>query len=185
MITDLIWREVQADRTNMKYVLFDECWQLLSNDAGAKFIASVFRTFRKYKASAIAISQSMDDFSKSKVASAILPNASIKWILKQTGDKLAPLKETLLLNERETDLVGSVKSEKGLFSEAFLIAGDEKQVVKIESTPIEYWLATTDPDDLKVFEETRGVKPELSQVALLEFLARKFPNGASVPPSNL
>ncbi len=184
LITDLIWREVQADRTNMKFVLFDECWQLLSNDAGAKFIASVFRTFRKYKASAIAISQSMDDFSKSKVASAILPNASIKWILKQTGGSLASLKETLLLNERESDLVGSVTSKKGQFSEAFLIAGDDKQVVKIESTPIEYWLATTDPQDLKVFEETRTLKPDLSQVALLEFLAQKFPNGASVPPSN-
>lgn len=138
LITDVIWREVQKDRTHQKFIVFDECWKLIENGAGSRFIAEVFRTFRKYRASAIAISQTMDDFSKSKIASAILPNSSVKWILKQTGGNLASLKETLLLNEREMDLVESVTSKKGHFSEAFLIAGDEKQVVVVESTPLEY-----------------------------------------------
>lgn len=179
LITDLIWREVQRDRVSQKFVVFDECWRLLENDAGSRFIAEVFRTFRKYKASAIAISQTMDDFAKSKVASAILPNSSVKWVLKQTGGNIASLKETLLLNERETTLVESVTSKKGYFSEAFLVAGDEKQVVVIESTPLEYWLATTDPQDLKAFMELRLKHPEASDAELLVELARLFPRGAS------
>lgn len=179
LITDLIWREVQRDRVSQKFVVFDECWKLIESGAGSRFIAEVFRTFRKYRASAIAISQTMDDFAKSKIASAILPNSSVKWILKQTGGNLPSLKETLLLNERETRLVESVTSKKGYFSEAFLIAGDEKQVVVVESTPLEYWLATTDPADLKTFEIARQKSAGLSDVEVLEQLSREYPRGAS------
>ncbi len=176
LITDLIWREVQKDRINAKFVVFDECWQLLESEAGARFLESVFRTFRKYKASAIAISQSMEDFANSKVSSAILPNASVKWILKQTGGNLSALQKILNLNERELKLVESVSSKKGFYSEAFLIAGDDKQIVKIESTPLEYWLSTTDPVDLKALDE---MKSHFTQALdLFKKMAEKYPHGA-------
>lgn len=176
LITDLIWREVQKDRINAKFVVFDECWQLLESEAGARFLESVFRTFRKYKASAIAISQTMEDFANSKVSSAILPNASVKWILKQTGGNLKNLQKILNLNERELKLVESVNSKKGFYSEAFLIAGDDKQVVKIESTPLEYWLSTTDPVDIKAIEEMKANYSE--PLELFKAMAKKYPNGA-------
>lgn len=181
LITDLIWREVQRDRTSPKFVVFDECWSLLENEAGARFLGEVFRTFRKYRASAIAISQTMDDFANSKVASAILPNASVKWLLKQTGGNLPSLQKILRLNEREIRLVESVTSKKGFYSEAFLIAGDDKQVVTIESSPLEYWLATTDPLDLRAMDRARASHPELGNLALLEKMAALYPNGAGQP----
>lgn len=180
LITDLIWREVQRDRTTPKFVVFDECWSLLENDAGSRFLGEVFRTFRKYRASAIAISQTMDDFANSKVASAILPNASVKWLLKQTGGNVPNLQKILRFNEREIRLVESVTSKKGFFSEAFLVAGDDKQVVVIESSPLEYWLATTDPLDLKALEEVREANPAIGEMALLQKMAELFPNGAAL-----
>jgi conjugal transfer ATP-binding protein TraC len=182
LITDLIWREVQRDRTNPKFVVFDECWSLLENDAGARFLGEVFRTFRKYRASAIAISQTMDDFANSKVASAILPNASVKWLLKQTGGNLPSLQKILRFNDREIRLVESVTSKKGFFSEAFLIAGDDKQVVTIESSPLEYWLATTDPLDLRAMDRVRASEPGLGNLSLLEKMATLYPNGTAVTP---
>ena len=163
----------------MKFVVFDECWRLLESAAGARFIGEVFRTFRKYQASAIAISQTMDDFAKSRVASAILPNAAVKWVLKQTGGNLASLKEILSLNEREMKLIEGVTSRKGYFSDAFLIAGDDKQVVVVESTPLEYWLATTDPMDLKAFQQMRAKWPQLPDLGLLEELSTQYPRGVS------
>ena len=179
LITDLVWREVQRDRTSPKFVVFDECWSLLENDAGARFLGEVFRTFRKYRASAIAISQTMDDFAHSRVASAILPNASVKWLLKQTGGNLPSLQKILRFNEREIKLVESVTSRKGYFSEAFLVAGDDKQVVLAESTPLEYWLATTDPSDIRALEHLRMEKPGLTHLELLFLMAERYPHGAS------
>ncbi len=179
IITDLIWREVQKDRTQMKFTVFDECWRLLQDEAASLFIGDVFRTFRKYRASAIAISQTMDDFSKSQIAGAVLPNSSIKWILKQKGANQESLKSALQLNEREMGLIASLGSEKGKYSEAFLMADDKRQVVRIESTPLEYWLFTTDPTDLGLIEKTKRESHSLSDIELLKKLANLYPEGAS------
>lgn len=180
LITDLVLREVQRDRSVMKFLIFDESWKLLESDAGATFIAEVFRTFRKYYASCIAISQNIDDFAKSRAANAIMPNSSSKWILKQKGADQERLKTALNLNDREMDLVASLSQERGKFSEAFLICEDRRAVVSIESTPFEYWLATTDPKDLTLLEESRRNKPASSKFQILEELAAKYPFGAQI-----
>ena len=44
LITDLVWREIQKDRSSMKFLVFDECWKLLKNDSGLAFIEEVFRS---------------------------------------------------------------------------------------------------------------------------------------------
>jgi type IV secretory pathway VirB4 component len=180
IITDFIWREIQKDRARKKFLVFDECWKLLENEAGASFIAEVFRTFRKYYASAIAISQNIDDFAKSKVAGAILSNSSIKWCLTQKGADQARLKEVLQLNDNEMALVASLHQERGLYSEAFLMAQDARAVVAIDSTPLEYWIATTDPRDLAVIEAEIAKAPDQDSLAVLSTLAGRFPRGVVV-----
>lgn len=177
IITDFVWREVQADKSKMKFLILDECWKLMENDSASLFIAEVFRTFRKYMASAIAISQNIDDFAKSKIANAILPNSSIKWVLKQKGADKERLKEVLGLNPNEVELISSLTQERGSYSEAFLMAEDSRAVVIIESTPLEYWLATTDGRDLGKIEEYKKTFPEISQLEILKKLAIEFPIG--------
>ncbi|MBI4402593.1 MAG: ATP-binding protein [Deltaproteobacteria bacterium] len=178
LITDFVWREVQKDRHTIKFIVFDECWKLLENEAGAAFIGEAFRTFRKYFASAIAISQNIDDFAKSKVAEAILPNTAIKWILMQRGADQGRLKEVLDLNDTEISLISSLCQRRGEYSEAFLMAQDEHAVVQIEPTPLEYWIATTDPRDLSEFQK-RVEEGTKSQLEILKELATKFPKGVS------
>lgn len=176
-ITDMVWREVQKDRSEMKFLVFDECWRLLESDAGSQFVAEVFRTFRKYYASAVAISQNIDDFAKSKAASAIMPNSSIKWILKQPGADFKRLAEVVRLNDREIALVQSLSQVKGQYSEAFLVCEDRKAVVSVESTPFEYWLATTDPKDFALLKQEQA-QLGLEGVQLIQHLSQKYPTGA-------
>ncbi len=177
IITDFVWREVQSDRSKMKFLILDECWKLMENDSASLFIAEVFRTFRKYFASAIAISQNIDDFAKSKIATAILPNSSIKWVLKQKGADKERLKEVLSLNASEVDLISSLHQERGVYSEAFLMAEDARAVVAIESTPLEYWIATTDGRDLGKIEDYKKKFETQSQLEILKKLAIEFPRG--------
>lgn len=177
IITDFIWREVQRDRSTKKVLVLDECWRLL--ESGSEFIGEVYRTFRKYKASCIGISQNVDDFAKSRVANAILPNSSVKWILMQKGADQARLREVLELNDNELAQVQSLRQERGVFSEAFLIAGDERAVVTIEAHPLEYWISTTDPTDLSKIEELTRSRPKMPPLDLLRELARLYPQGVS------
>lgn len=179
IITDFVWREVQRDRSRMKFLIMDECWKLMENESASLFIAEVFRTFRKYMASAIAISQNIDDFARSKIATAILPNSSIKWVLKQKGADKERLKEVLTLNPNEVELISSLRQERGFYSEAFLMAEDNRAVVIIDSTPLEYWLATTDARDLGKLDEYKKQHPELSNLEILKKLAEIYPRGVA------
>ncbi|MBI2712750.1 MAG: ATP-binding protein [Bdellovibrio sp.] len=182
IITDFIWREIQKDRSSKKFLVFDECWKLLENEGGANFIGEVFRTFRKYYAAAIAISQNMDDFAKSKVAGAILSNSSIKWCLTQKGADQARLQEILQLNDNEMALISSLHQERGVYSEAFLMAQDQRAVVAIESTPLEYWIATTDPRDLAKIEAETLKNPEKDSLSTLLLLSKQYPKGTAATP---
>lgn len=180
LITDLVWREVQQDRSRMKFLVFDECWKLLKDEAGVGFMEEVFRTFRKYYASAIAISQDINDFLSSKIASALLPNCPVKWILMQNQSNFSKMKESLGLNENEIALIQSLRQKKGEFSEAFLVAGSERRTVAVvEPTPLELWIATTDPRDLTQIERMRSANPNASQIEVLKTLAESFPKGAA------
>jgi len=177
IITDFVWREVQKNTSQRKFLIMDECWRLLESDAGASFTQDVFRTFRKYYASAIAISQNIDDFARSKVATAILPNTSIRWILRQKGADKSRLKDVLDLNDNELSLIDSLRQERGIYSEAFLMAQDNRAVVSIESTPLEYWLATTDPRETSFIDKEKAKHPEKCEIEILEQLSHRFPHG--------
>ena len=178
IITDLVWREVQRDRSQMKFIVFDECWKLLKDEAGLAFIEEVFRTVRKYFCSATAISQDLQDFLNSKISSALLPNCPLKWILMQNQSDFTKMKEALGLNDNETALISSLRQKKGEFSEAFLLAGsDRRTVAVIEPTPLELWISTTDPRDLSLIEKTKIERPELTQLEVLNLLSRQFPKG--------
>ena len=57
------------------------------------------------------------------------------------------------------------------------MAEDSRAVVIIESTPLEYWLATTDGRDLGKIEEYKKQHSEISQLEILKKLAFEFPRG--------
>ena len=178
IITDLVWREVQKDRSRKKFIIFDECWRLLKSDSGVAFIELVFRTCRKFFCSATAISQSLSDFSDSKIAGALLPNCSLKWLLMQNQNDNDKLKEVLGLNDNEIGLVQSLRQEKGYYSEAFLLAGPVNRSVTVISTlPEELWIATTDPRDLSAIEDYQKKYPEKSKMEVISDLAEIYPAG--------
>ena len=180
LITDLVWRVVQKDRSQMKFLVFDECWKLLKDEAGMIFMEEVFRTFRKYFASAIAISQDLNDFLGSKIAAALVPNCSVKWILMQNQSNLSRMQDSLGLNENEILMIKSLHQKKGEYSEAFLIAGQEHHTVAvIEPSPLELWISTTDPRDLALIETAKAKAPTRTNLEILEELAERFPRGAS------
>ncbi len=177
LITDFVWQEIQRDRSTMKFLVFDECWKLLENDAGSSFIGEVFRTFRKYYASAVAISQNIDDFARSKIAGALMPNTSIKWVLRQKGADQKRLQEVLQLNDNEMAIISSLYQVRGSYSQAFLMAEEKHSLVMIEPTPLEYWIATTDPRDLAVMESLQKEDPSRSPLDLLKTLSAQYPQG--------
>ena len=89
-----------------KIFIFDECWHLLNKNAD--YIAECFRTFRKHHASAIAISQNLDDFSITQLGRVIIQNTYWKLLFRQN------LAETEFVDSHAIDLLESLYSKKGV-----------------------------------------------------------------------
>lgn len=180
LITDLIWRDIQTDRSRPKFVVFDKCWKLLKdrNEAAIEFIEEIVRTIRKYYGSMICLTQSLSDYLDSKIAGALLNNSAIKWILMQNQSDLSQMKTVLGLNDNEIEHIRSLQQKKGYFSEVYLIAGtNDRGVVLIEPTPIELWLATTDARDIAKIEEAQKYDPQKNVRDILKDLSQQYPHG--------
>ncbi len=146
ILTDFILREVESDKSSFKRIILDEAWELLKSQAAANFMEYCARTLRKTGSGITFITQGLEEIVASPIGAAIINNTATKLILLQRGDTKT-LVNTLKLNPQELSLIQSLRSKKGEYSEAFLIEGEERQVVRVYPHPMEYWLSTSSADD--------------------------------------
>ncbi len=179
IITDFILGKVEAkgaSQSRRKQILMDECWELLKSQASSSFMEYCVRTLRKTGSGITFITQGLDEIVASPIGGALLANTANKFILLQRGD-LEPIRKILKLNDQEMALIGSLRQQKGAFSEAFLIYNENRTVIRIAPTPIEYWLATSDSTDNAKIEEARKENPQLTLKQIIAEFAEKYPFG--------
>lgn len=128
-----------------KIFIFDECWHLLEKNAG--YIAENFRTFRKKNASAVAISQNLDDFSETQLGRVIIQNTFTKLLFRQN------LRESEFLDSTSKTLLDSIQSKKGEYSEFLYLSEVGNKPLRYKTTALEYELFTSDPTDAKQFQK--------------------------------
>lgn len=174
ILTNFILDQVESDKKTSKRVLLDEAWELLQSQAAASFMEYAARTFRKTGSGITFITQGVEEIIKSPIGSAIMNNTATKVVMSQKGD-LKPLETALKLNSREASLIQSLEQRKGIFSEAFLIEGDHRQVVRIYPSPLEYWISTSDAKDNKYLAEIMEGDVSLSEA--IKKAANDYPFG--------
>ena len=126
-----------------KIFIFDECWHLLSKNAD--YVAECFRTFRKNNASAIAISQNLDDFVETQLGRVIIQNTYYKFLFRQS------LRTSEFLDAHSKMVLDSVQSVKGKYSEFLLLTEKNKKPLRFYPTDLEYNIMTTSKNDLEEF----------------------------------
>lgn len=176
ILTNFILDQVESDKKTSKRVLLDEAWELLQSQAAASFMEYAARTFRKTGSGITFITQGVEEIIKSPIGSAIMNNTATKVVMSQKGD-LKPLETALKLNPREASLIQSLEQRKGIFSEAFLIEGDHRQVVRIYPSPLEYWISTSDAKDNKYLAEI--MEGDLSLSEAIKKAANEYPFGVA------
>jgi type-IV secretion system protein TraC len=176
ILTDFILGQVEQDKVNKKRIILDEAWQLLKSNAAAGFMEYCARTLRKTGSGITFITQGVEEIVESPIGPAIMNNTATKFILLQRGDSEI-LRNALKLNNQELNLIYSLEQRKGEFSEAFMIEGDNRQVIRIYPSPFEYWLSTSDASDNRYIQELRD--KGLSLVQAIEKAAATYPNGIS------
>ena len=177
ILTDFILTQVENDKVNKKRIILDEAWELLKSNAAANFMEYCARTLRKSGSGITFITQGVEEIVSSPIGPAILNNTATKFIMLQRGDSEI-LKQALKLNSQELNLIHSLEQKKGEYSEGFMIEGDHRQVIRINPSPFEYWLSTSDAQDNKYILSLE--EEGLTLVEAIEFAANKYPNGIAV-----
>lgn len=176
ILTDFILSQVEGDRAFKKRIILDEAWALLKSSAAAVFMEYCARTLRKTGSGITFITQGVEEIVSSPIGPAILNNTATKFIMLQRGDSQV-LKDALKLNDQELRLIYSLEQKKGEFSEGFMIEGDHRQVVRINPSPFEYWLSTSDALDNNYLDNLKS--KGLTLVEAIDKAAKDYPNGYS------
>ncbi len=132
-------------RPKRKYLLIDEAWSLLKVKNTADFIANAFKTFRKYRCSVVAITQEIADLTRQESGMAIIANTANKIFLKQEPAVIDLLKDKLSFDDATLQLLKTVTTVKGKFSEGLVITDDCKGVIRLVPDPFLYWAANSEP----------------------------------------
>jgi len=183
VVTNFVWGKVMSNPGRKKFVVFDECWKLLDTPEAVALIIECYRTSRKYGFSAIAVSQSFSDFFGGELEHAILDNVDTRFILRQKkAETVQKIVDCFSFNEQEKRLIESLRVEKGEYSEVFFSRSEKMENVSAKivicPTPIEYWMATTAPEDIAYYEKIKFESPHLDIYDTLSKCAKVFPKGA-------
>ncbi|MBI4706874.1 MAG: TraC family protein [Candidatus Omnitrophica bacterium] len=159
-----------------KFLLIDEAWSLLRLKNTAEFITNSFKTYRKYHCSAVAITQEIVDLVGGDCGIAIQANAANKVFLKQEPNVVDSLKTFASLTDKEIELLKSVETQKGKFSEALIISDTSRGVIRLVPDPFLYWVATSDAKDNE-YLENKVQQFEGKYLEALEACAKERPYG--------
>lgn len=149
LILGYIWNKVKHD-VRRRMLIIDEAWLLMQNEDSAKFVFSLAKRARKYYLGLTIISQDVEDMISSQYGRAVVTNASLTILLKQSPSAADRLAQVFNLTEGEKFLLLEADVGEGLF-----FAGLNHVAIKIISSYSEDQIITTDPRQLLAFKQAQ------------------------------
>jgi conjugal transfer ATP-binding protein TraC len=142
MILDFIWTRVRKD-LKKRILVVDEAWYFMKHQDSASFIHGMVKRARKYFLGITTIAQDVEDFLHNDYGKAIVTNASIQFLMKQSTAAIPVLAETFYLSEGERQLLVSSDVGEGIF-----FAGSNHVALRVVASPDEHRVITTNPEEL-------------------------------------
>lgn len=143
IVLSYIWNKTRSEQRK-RLLIVDEAWQLMKYDDSANFLFSLAKRARKYFLGMTTITQDVEDFMGSKMGRAIVANASMQMLLKQSTSAVDVLAEVFKLTDEEKKRLSQFPVGQGLF-----FAGPNHVHVQVIASPTETQLITTNPQQLQ------------------------------------
>lgn len=155
-----------------KLIILDEVWRFLLNPIMARKIEELFRTARKFGGSIGIITQHPLDVIESPHCGGILSNTQVRYFLHQREIRDEKLwQNAFRFNDRAMEILKSLKTVPGLYSEIFIWSENLKKKVRLKVNPLLYWLFTTKEEErrlrdryIKKFGIKRGMAKLLNDI---------------------
>lgn len=159
IVLNFIWNKTKADQKR-RMLIVDEAWQLMRYEDSANFLFSLAKRARKYYLGLTTISQDVEDFMSSKMGRAVVANASLQILLKQSTSAVDVLADTFKLTSEERKRLSQFPVGQGL-----LFAGQNHVHIQVVASPTETQLITTNPQQLKAIEQFEAAAAAAEQEA--------------------
>lgn len=142
VILDFIWTRIKKD-LKRRILVIDEAWYFMKHPDSAAFIYSMVKRARKYYLGITTITQDVEDFLHTDFGKAIVTNASIQFLMKQSTASIPILTETFYLSEGERQLLVASDVGEGIF-----FAGPSHVALRVVASDAEHRVITTNPEEL-------------------------------------
>ena len=141
VILNYIWNRVRS-KLKKRMLVVDEAWSMMQHEDSAQFLHGLVKRARKYYLGITTITQDVEDFLGSKYGKAVVTNASMQILLKQSASSIAILQETFNLTDGEKYMLLNSGVGQGLFF------ADRKHVaIQIIASYNENQIVTTNPEE--------------------------------------
>jgi conjugal transfer ATP-binding protein TraC len=127
IVLNYIWNKTKSDQKK-RILIVDEAWQLMAKRA------------RKYNLGVTTVTQDVEDFMGSRLGRAVVANASMQFLLKQSPSAVDILSDVFKLTSEERKRLSQFPVGQGLF-----FAGQNHVHIQIVASPTETGLITTNP----------------------------------------
>lgn len=142
IILDFIWTRVKKD-LKKRLLIIDEAWYFMKHQDSASFIHGMVKRARKYYLGITTITQDVEDFLHNDYGKAIVSNASIQFLMKQSTASIPVLTETFYLSEGERQLLVAADIGEGIF-----FAGQNHVALRVVASDEEHHVITSDPEEI-------------------------------------
>lgn len=127
-----------------KVMVIEEAWKAIANETMAPYLAGLWKTARKFRTSAVVVTQQISDILSSEVIrDTILKNSDVRILLDQSGNqnRFTEIGDLLGLSPHERDLVLSINKCNDpslVYKELFITLGGKRSgVYAVEVSPEE------------------------------------------------
>ncbi len=152
IILDYIWTKVRKD-LRRRILVVDEAWYFMKHQDSASFIHSMVKRARKYYLGITTITQDVEDFLHNDYGKAIVSNASIQFLMKQSSSSVPVLAETFYLSDGEKQLLMASDVGEGIF-----FAGSNHVALRVVASDEEHDVITTNPEEIVNRREAERLK---------------------------
>ncbi len=143
IVLNYIWNKTKTDQRR-RILIVDEAWQLMKYEDSANFLFSLAKRARKYNLGITTITQDVEDFMGSRMGRAIVANASMQFLLKQSPSAVDVLSDVFKLTSEERKRLSQFPVGQGLF-----FAGQNHVHIQVVASPTETGLITTNPGQVQ------------------------------------
>ncbi len=169
IVLNYIWNKTKSDQKR-RLLIVDEAWQLMKYEDSANFLFSLAKRARKYNLGITTITQDVEDFMGSKMGRAIVANASMQILLKQSPSAVDVLSDVFKLTSEEKKRLSQFPVGQGLF-----FAGQNHVHIQVVASPTETGLITTNPGQVQEINAAERAGEFSQQDGTIDLQNRIYP----------